>query len=140
MRISFDNVQIDKSKDNIIEYTGEQGITQIQQPTEVGEAIERLNDTEYDEKRRVSKIDLVTRLSSVQAMFIAQYDIICRMGIVDKNNADITDPVKRLAVSIGGAGRSEIVQIVGAKQDRDVNTAGGTMWERMKGVFGGNKQ
>jgi len=124
----------DDDLDKIIdETTGSMTEQDIKQPTEIGEAIEKLNLDRINQDGMTS-MDMTSRLHPVEADGILQTDFLVRMGVIPIECMAFTRQKKRLSVSINGEGRKEVVSLVQGKNDRDNNMAGNTgFWEKWFG-------
>lgn len=103
------------SIDNIPLYHGQ--TSNIIQPSESGEAIKSLNDTSID-NNGMSAIDLRTRLSSHEVSTIMALDVLIALGAYPNETIQLTMQRKRLAVSLKGEGRNEIVRISQGLQEQ----------------------
>lgn len=103
------------SLDNIPLYQGQ--TSNIIQPSESGEAIKSLNDTTLD-NNGMSAIDLRTRLSTNEVSTIMALDVLIGLGAYPHQTMQLTMQRKRLAVSLKGEGRSEIVRISQGLQEQ----------------------
>ena len=89
---------------------------QMTPPTELGEALEQLNKDLIDPITNMTSIDMRTRLSSVEVSSLMSIDTLIALKVIPVDCLMLTRQKKRLAVSIEGKGRDEIVNIVGGKQ------------------------
>lgn len=119
---------------------GEQGVTNITQASELGETIRELNRDEIEEHTGMSGIDMKSRLHYVEIGSILAMDALVALRVLPPRCLAFTRQKKRLSVSLNGAGRGEMVDLVGRKHDLDKaksnmgssNQAGGLA----KGFFG----
>lgn len=93
--------------------------TRIVEETELGQSIKELNDDTIDEKRKVSGIDMRSRLHAFDISSILVSDALVCLGAQPKVSLDITGKKKRLVVSEDGAGRTEIKEMVVGKREFD---------------------
>ena len=116
----------------------DEGIQEISQPTELGESLRELNQDELETDTRMSGIDMRSRLHFVEVPSILAVDTLVGFKFLPTSCLAFTRQKKRLAVSLGGKGREEIVDIVGRKREDDVRKGGflGNMKQRL---FGGEK-
>ncbi len=112
---------------------GQQGITSINQPTELGETLKELNK-DVLETSRMTAIDLRARLHYVEIANVLALDSLVALGVCPTECLAFTRQKKRLSVSLDGKGRDDIVQIVAGKRELDAK-AGGFM-NGMKGMMG----
>jgi len=103
----------------------------ISEPTELGESLKELNSDTIDNNSRMSGIDLRTRLSMFEIAPILATDALVAFKFLPVDCLSFTRQKKRLAVSLDGKGRSEIVEVIGGKREGDERKAGG-----MKQFFG----
>jgi len=80
------------------------------------EALTALND-DSTEKDGFSKIDMRTRLSSFEIPAIISVDVLVSMNVLPKECLKLTRSKKRLAISLKGKGREEMVSIVRSEQE-----------------------
>ena len=117
-----------------------QGVTPIIQPTELGETLKELNKDALEINTRMSGIDLRTRLHHAEISSVLALDALVSLGVLPTKCLAFTRQKKRLAVSIDGKGRDDIVNIVAGKREQDAKTGfmGGAM-DKMKNFMGGGR-
>lgn len=118
------------------------GTQNIIEKTEIGEALEQLNDDKIDvSDTRMSGIDMRSRLHHAEISSVLALDALVALGICPSMSLAFTRQKKRLSVSLGGQGRDDIVNVVSGKQERE-NSIGRGIADKMKGMFGmgGQKQ
>ena len=96
-------------------------------PTEVSElqgSLQELNNDGINELSRTSGIDLRTRLHNTEIASITVLDTLVSLNFLPMSIIPFTLQKKRLAVSLKGKGRAEIVEIVGGKKEQDSKTHG----------------
>lgn len=102
-----------------IQQTFDEGIQPVIQPTELGDTLKELNQDHLEPNTRMSGIDLRTRLHHAEISSILALDALVSLGILPTKCLAFTRQKKRLAVSIEGKGRDDIVNIVAGKRDQD---------------------
>lgn len=110
------------------------GIQTVSDNTEIAQTIKELNDDETQDS--FSKIDMKTRLASIEISSIIALDSLVAFNFLPKEVGLITRSKKRLAVSLNGLGRDEIVQIAQGMKEQ---TQGKSIFDKMSGIFGGGK-
>lgn len=114
---------------------GDNFIQPIQESSEIAETIKEMNDDKFSDG--FSNIDMKTRLASVEISSIIALDSLVSFGFLPQKVGLITRSKKRLAVSLNGLGREEIVKIANGLSEQ---TRSKSMFERLGGMFGGNKK
>jgi len=105
--------------------------TGIITPTEVSElqgSLQELNNDSVNPISRNSGIDLRTRLHNSEIASITVLDTLVAFNFLPMSIVPFTLQKKRLAVSLKGKGRDEIVELVAGKRELDSNQS--------KGFFG----
>ena len=110
------------------------GITNISQPTELGESLKELNNDDVDEER-ASGIDLRSNLHPVEVPFILAVDSLVRIGVLPVSCLSVTRQKKRIAVSINALGRGNIVDMTSGKREHDMNASSGGLVSGFKNFF-----
>ena len=91
----------------------------LKDTSELGEALEHQNkDTEND--MRLSSVDFISRINEYQHAPITAVEFIASAGVISRNSRVITRIIKRNAVSLGGKGRTEFVDVVTGKKQNDI--------------------
>jgi len=91
-------------------------------PTEISElqgSLQELNNDSVDNRTRTSGIDLRTRLFNVEIASITVLDTLVAFNFLPMSIVPFTLQKKRLAVSLKGKGRDEIVELVAGKREVD---------------------
>jgi hypothetical protein len=91
-------------------------------PNEISElqgSLQELNNDTMSERYRTNGIDLRTRLYNIEIAAITVIDSLVAFKFLPMTVAPLCIQKKRLAVSLKGAGRKEIVDIVSGKRDND---------------------
>jgi hypothetical protein len=110
-------------------------------PNEISElqgSLMELNKDEMDDKQRTSGIDLRTRLVNTEIASLLVLDSLVSYKFLPLNISPFTLQKKRLAVSLAGKGRQEIVDIVGGKRDTD--TERGSLTRGISNMFKGEQK
>jgi len=108
------------------------GIIPITESSDVAQTIKELNDDAMIDK--FSNIDMKTRLVQIEISSIIALDSLVALNFLPEEVGTITRSKKRLAVSLNGMGRAEIVNIAQGLNDA---RSGSSMMERLGGFFGG---
>ncbi len=114
-------------------------IQHIKERSDLAESLKELNDDTKDAVDGMSGIDLRTRLHFTEIAPILASDTLVSFNFLPKKCIDFTRQKKRLAVSVGGKGRDEIVKITGGYQEEQ---SGKSLFNKIGGAFGnggGNK-
>ena len=115
----------------------EQGVTPVIQPTELGDTLKELNQDNLEPNTRMSGIDLRTRLHHAEIGSVLALDALVSLGVLPTKCLAFTRQKKRLAVSIEGKGRDDIVNIVAGKREQDARMGFmGGMMDRTKNFMG----
>lgn len=109
----------------------------IDENTEKGAVIKELNRDE-DEGEGFSSIDTKSNLSGMQISGIMTIDFLVANNFLVYNCRTFTRSAKRLNVSGGGRGRTDIVRIMNGTDNKDMES-GKTFFQRM-GITSGNNQ
>jgi len=91
-------------------------------PTEISElqgSLQELNNDTVDVMNRTSGIDLRTRLYNTEIASITVLDTLVAFNFLPMSIVPFTLQKKRLAVSLKGKGRDEIVELVAGKRDAE---------------------
>jgi hypothetical protein len=92
-------------------------------PTEISElqgSLQELNNDAVNPTSRNSGIDLRTRLFNTEIASITVLDTLVAFNFLPMSIVPFTLQKKRLAVSLKGKGRDEIVELVAGKRENDV--------------------
>jgi len=92
-------------------------------PTEISElqgSLQELNNDKVNPISRNSGIDLRTRLYNSEIASITVLDTLVAFNFLPMSIVPFTLQKKRLAVSLKGKGRDEIVELVAGKRENDV--------------------
>jgi hypothetical protein len=105
--------------------------THIVEESDLGRAIAELNDDKTDSVSKMSNIDMRSRLGSLEISGLLSADMLVSMQFLPAPLLNLTRQKKRLAVSKGGLGRREIVEIVVGEREHQ-KPAGGMFPSLMK--------
>lgn len=100
-------------------------------PTEISElqgSLQELNNDNVNPISRNSGIDLRTRLYNTEIASITVLDTLVAFNFLPMSIVPFTLQKKRLAVSLKGKGRDEIVELVAGKRENDAT--------KNNGIFG----
>ena len=133
-QLSTEEAQIEEAK----AYTGDSGVQNIVQPTEMGDTLKELNKDNLEPNTRMSGIDLRSRLHYAEVPSILAVDTLVALKFLPTSVLSLTRQKKRLSVSIDGKGRDDIVNIVAGKREQEQKALSGFM-DRGKNFMGGGK-
>ncbi|MGM0495440.1 MAG: hypothetical protein ACQERX_02135 [Bacillota bacterium] len=112
----------------------------IKEPTELGEVIRDLNNDTIERETKMSGIDMRSRLHEIEVSSILAVDTLVSFNFLPLSCLPFTRQKKRLAVSLDGKGRDDIVKIVSGKREMDEKMGGGSIMSGIANKFsGGNK-
>ncbi len=120
-------------------FNSDAGITPITQPTELGDTLKELNLDSIEPVSRMSGIDMRSRLHKSEVSSVLALDALVSLGVLPTKCLAFTRQKKRLAVSLDGKGRDDIVNIVAGKREDEAKRGMGGMGERIGNFFTGNK-
>jgi len=103
----------------------------IQESSDISEVIKELNNDKLDSDS-FSSIDTKTRLTTIDISKIVTIDGLVALRFLPKEVSVITRSKKRLAVSLNGEGRKEIVQVANGLIEETQNRGFG---DKLKGLF-----
>ena len=126
--------------ENIVKKFTDDGVTSIQQNSELEGSLKELNADEINPNTRMSQIDMRSRLHAIEISAVLAVDTLVAFGVLPQKCLTLSTQKKRLNVSEGGQGRHEMVELVAGKTDRDVKMGSmGRMGEGIKNFFGMGK-
>ncbi|KKL12364.1 hypothetical protein LCGC14_2536490 [marine sediment metagenome] len=126
--------------ENIVKKFTDDGVTSIQQNSELEGSLKELNADEINPNTRMSQIDMRSRLHAIEISAVLAVDALVAFGVLPQKCLTLSTQKKRLNVSEGGQGRHEMVELVAGKTDRDVKMGSmGRMGEGIKNFFGMGK-
>lgn len=101
------------------EYVPDAAIITPNEISELQGSLQELNNDTMSEKYRTNGIDLRSRLYNIEIAAITVIDSLVAFKFLPMTVAPLCIQKKRLAVSLKGAGRKEIVDIVAGKRETD---------------------
>jgi len=101
------------------------GVITPQEISELQGSLQELNNDTINTVNRTSGIDLRTRLYNTEIASITVLDTLVAFNFLPMSIVPFTLQKKRLAVSLKGKGRDEIVELVRGKKEEDVKKSGG---------------
>lgn len=140
MKIKLDdNDSIKDDIDNISsQFPDDIGQSIVHESSDLADSLKELNNDKFDTKTKMSGIDLRTRLHRSEITQIMAIDVLVSFGLLPNDCIKLTMQKKRLAVSLEGKGRSEIVNIVGSDREHKEKIAAGGIGGKIKSFFGVN--
>jgi len=140
IRMKLNNPDLDKDGrtgdiENITRHNMNE--TQVNQPTELGEAMKDLDNDDLDGTTRMSNIDTRSRLSILEINSLWAIDSLVAMKFLPSSCLPISRQRKRLTVSLTGLGRKERVQMTIGQRDQAAKEGQGGIGDKIKGFFGG---
>lgn len=124
------------------QYFQNSGTVNVIEPSPEGEMLKELNNDTRNPDNKMSGIDMRSRLHFSEISGILAVDTLVSFNFIPQRCLIFTAQKKRLAVSLGGKGRQEIVDIaVGRKQE--AMKKGLSFGDRLSGAvegFKGGKQ
>jgi len=111
------------------------GVSHITQPSEIGEALAKLDEDDIDPETKMSKIDLNANLNVIEKNSYGVLDFLVSISFLPENVLFLPRQFKRLSVSVGGVGRQQKVAMVTGEREHQKGVAGSLM-EKAKGMFG----
>ena len=112
------------------------GIVASKEISELQGSLIELNNDNFNEYTRMSGIDLRSRLYPIEITSILAIDTLTSFKFLPTSLIPLTLQKKRLAVSLNGKGREEIVNIVSGKREMD---SAGTFTSRFASIFKPNQ-
>ena len=104
----------------------------IQQESDLTGVMKNLNEDKVDAGTKMSSIDMKTRLQPVELSSIIVHDVVIALNCLPEICLVTTRKKKRLAVSLMGEGRREMVDLVRGERDR---TSQGGIMGKIKSLF-----
>lgn len=113
------------------------GVTNINQNTELEGSLKELNADQINPDTRMSQIDMRTRLHPTEVSAVLALDSLVALGVVPQKCLPLSTQKKRLNVSQDGKGRTEMVELVAGKREIDAKSGTfGKIGEGVKSFFG----
>ena len=126
--------------ERVVKKFSNDGVTNIQQNTELEGSLKELNADSINPETRMSQIDMRSRLHAIEISAVLAVDALVAFGVLPQKCLTLSTQKKRLNVSEEGKGRQEMVELVAGKTDRDVKMGSmGRMGEGIKNFFGMGK-
>jgi len=104
----------------------------INQDSDLTGVIKILNEDRYETPDNLPSIDLKTRLHPLELSSIVIHDTIISLNCLPRDCLITTRTKKRLAVSLMGRGREEVVRIVQGERE---NKSGEGFGSKLKNLF-----
>jgi len=101
------------------------GIINSQEISELQGSLQELNNDTVNQNTRMSGIDLRTRLHNTEIASITVLDTLVAFNFLPMSIVPFTLQKKRLAVSLKGKGRDEIVELVRGKKEDEARKGSG---------------
>jgi len=111
----------------------------VKESSELGDSLKELNDDSISDNNKMSGIDLRSRLHFIEISSILAVDTLVGFKFLPLSCLVFTRQKKRLAVSLNGEGRREIVDVVGRKRDGDIEKGSGGFMNKIGRAFGAGK-
>jgi len=108
----------------------------INEPSEIGEALKELNNDTIEGDTSMSGIDMRSNLHPLEISGILALDSMVAFKFLPVCCLGFTRQKKRIAVSLRGKGREDIVNIVGGHQEHLERKSGLNLGEKVSGWFG----
>jgi len=115
-----------------------QEVEKLEEVNNVREVLINL-DRDVVEDDNLTSIDFNTRLHDTEVGSIVALQLLHSLKVGGSSCSLITRSIKRHKVSLGGQGRKEKVDIIKGDREHDENTSGGSLFGKIKGFMGGNK-
>lgn len=113
------------------------GVTNISQNTELEGSLKELNQDSINPDTRMSAIDMRSRLHPIEISSVLAVDALVAFGVLPQKCLALSTQKKRLNVSEGGKGRTEMVELVAGKRETDIKTGVlGRFGDGIKSFFG----
>ncbi len=139
-KLSIDGIKLQiKEVENNPIVESDNSVSNIVQPTELGDTLKELNKDSIEPNTRMSGIDMRARLHPFEISSVLALDALVSLGVLPTSCLAFTRQKKRLSVSLNGKGRDDIVNIVAGKKEQDAKMAGG-FGDKVKGFFGMSQQ
>ena len=123
-----------------IKHDQNNGVITATEVSELQGSLQELNNDSVSATTRTSGIDLRTRLHNSEIASITVLDTLVAFNFLPMSIVPFTLQKKRLAVSLKGKGRDEIVELVAGKREADVqknNSFFGNFFKKKDDGMGG---
>jgi hypothetical protein len=121
--------------EKVTQSIGQTGIQNIQQSTELGETLKELNDDQLTTDTGMSGIDLRSFLHPIENSSVLALDSLVAFNFLPQNTLQLSRQKKRLAVSLMGRGRDDIVKIAVGKREFDQQQENKGIMQKIGGWF-----
>jgi hypothetical protein len=131
---------VKKVENNNFQFNNNNGIIASTEISELQGSLQELNNDKVDMTNRTSGIDLRTRLYNTEISSIIVVDTLVAFNFLPMSVVPFTLQKKRLAVSLMGKGRDEIVDLVRGKKENDLKSGTslfGSMFKKKDDNMGG---
>ena len=98
--------------------------TNIYNQSDIGQALQDLNNTTIIQGEKNSEIDLRARLHPIEVSNLLALDSLVAIGFLPTQTLALSIQKKRLSVSINGLGRKEIIEVVSGDTQRHERKSG----------------
>lgn len=133
-KITIIKTPVKKENNKLVNYdNNDVGVVIPNEISELQGSLQELNNDKIDLINRTSGIDLRTRLYPSEISSIVIIDTLVAFKFLPITITPFTLQKKRLAVSLKGKGRNEIVDIVQGKRENDLQR--GSMASKISGLF-----
>ena len=138
MAILIDGFKKDKDRPPMYDMQ-DNGVTEVKDSSELGDALNSLNNDDIEKTSRMSGIDMRSRLHYVELSSILAIDSLVSFRFLPMSCLAFTRQKKRLAVSLNGKGRDEIVSIVHGKREGDMGKPNSFFGKMKSAMFPGKE-
>ena len=121
MRLANADVDNDGATNEVEDVRSHKDFRQIdiKDTTELGEALDHQN-RDIEDENKLSSVDFISRINEYQHAPLVAVDTIAAMGVISSQARIVVKNIMRKAVSLGGKGREEFVQVVTGKKENDI--------------------
>jgi hypothetical protein len=117
---------------------GDPGVKDVHEHSELGDAMQELNDDSINRITKMSAMDMRAVLGHTEISSILAVDSLIQFKLLPITTRAFTQQKKRLSASLNGTGRKQLVEMATGKREQDIQ-AGGGMWNKLKTKFGGQQ-
>lgn len=110
-------------------------ISHVQEKSELGESLEKLDADEVNDETQMSQIDFNANLNPIEKNCFGVLDFLVSINALSPDIQFLSRRFKRLSVSVGGKGRDDKVAMVTGQREHQ-RGLGGSLMEGIKGLFG----
>jgi hypothetical protein len=119
-------------------YNTDPGVRDVHEHSELGDAMQELNDDTINPNTKMSAMDMRAVLGHTEISSILAVDSLIQFKLLPITTRAFTQQKKRLSASLNGQGRKQLVEMATGKVERDIQ-AGGGVWNKIKSKFGGSQ-